>query len=111
MKNTRGNRALGCRMTVSPDRVVAVIAESLGVDAETVATTDSLSDLGADAVDRYVLVMDLELAFHFAIPDGEAERCDTVGELVTLITSYAGRRSPDAPRPAATRTGGNGGAR
>jgi acyl carrier protein len=68
------------------DRVKDIIVEQLGVTAEQV-TPDAkfIEDLGADSLDTVELVMALEEEFGQEIPDEEAEKLQTVGDVVKYI--------------------------
>ena len=67
-------------------RVKEIIVEQLGVTAEQV-TSDAkfIEDLGADSLDTVELVMALEEEFGQEIPDEEAEKLQTVGDVVKYI--------------------------
>ena len=66
--------------------VKAIIVEQLGV-AETSVEMESsfIDDLGADSLDIVELVMALEEEFDMEIPDSDAEKVVTVGDVVEYI--------------------------
>ena len=68
------------------EKVKAIIVEQLGV-AETSVEMDSsfIDDLGADSLDIVELVMALEEEFDLEIPDSDAEKVVTVGDVVEYI--------------------------
>ena len=68
------------------ERVKAIIVNQLGVTADQV-TTDAkfIEDLGADSLDTVELVMALEEEFGNEIPDEEAEKLQSVGDVVKYI--------------------------
>ena len=68
------------------DKVKEIIVEQLGV-AETAITPDAsfIDDLGADSLDIVELVMALEEEFDIEIPDADAEKVVTVGDVVDYI--------------------------
>ena len=68
------------------EKVKAVIVEQLGV-AETSVEMESsfIDDLGADSLDIVELVMVLEEEFDMEIPDSDAEKVVTVGDVVEYI--------------------------
>ena len=68
------------------DKVKEIIVEQLGV-AETAITPDAsfIDDLGADSLDLVELIMGIEEEFNLEIPDGEAEKVVTVGDVVDYI--------------------------
>ena len=68
------------------EKVKETIVEQLGV-AETAVTADAsfIDDLGADSLDIVELIMALEEEFDLQIPDSEAEKIATVGDVVEYI--------------------------
>ena len=68
------------------EKVKDIIVEQLGVDPEKVTSEASfIDDLGADSLDIVELIMALEEEFDLEIPDEEAEKVTTVGEVVEYI--------------------------
>ena len=67
-------------------KVKDIIVEQLGVNADQV-TSDAkfIEDLGADSLDTVELVMALEEEFGQEIPDEEAEKLQSVGDVVKFI--------------------------
>ena len=63
-----------------------IIVEQLGV-AENAVTMEAsfIDDLGADSLDIVELVMALEEEFDIEIPDSDAEKVVTVGDVVEYI--------------------------
>ena len=68
------------------ERVKRIIIEQLGT-VDTAVTMDAsfLDDLGADSLDIVELVMALEEEFDIEIPDADAEKVVTVGDVVEYI--------------------------
>ena len=68
------------------EKVKAIIVEQLGV-SETAVTMEAsfIDDLGADSLDIVELVMALEEEFDLEIPDADAEKFVTVGDVVEYI--------------------------
>ena len=68
------------------EKVKAIIVEQLGV-ADTALTMEAsfIDDLGADSLDIVELVMALEEEFDIEIPDADAEKVTTVGDVVDYI--------------------------
>lgn len=68
------------------EKLKEVIANVLSVDPEelTMETTFS-EDLGADSLDLFQIVMELEDAFHCKIEPEKTENIKTVGEALDLI--------------------------
>lgn len=68
------------------DKVVEVIIDQLGVKKEEInPQARFVEDLGADSLDTVELVMSLEEAFGIEIPDEDAEKAKTVGDVVNYI--------------------------
>ena len=68
------------------EKIAAMIADQLGIDASTIQPESRLiEDLKADSLDVVDMLMSLEDEFDVEIPDEEIERIRTVGELVALI--------------------------
>ncbi|MBV53259.1 MAG: acyl carrier protein [Coxiellaceae bacterium] len=71
-------------------RVMQIVSEQLGVNAQDVTVTSSfVDDLGADSLDTVELVMALEEEFNVEIPDEEAEKITTIQQAVDFINSAA----------------------
>ena len=68
------------------EKVKEVIVEQLGV-ADTAVTMEAsfIDDLGADSLDIVELIMALEESFDLEIPDADAEKVVTVGDVVEYI--------------------------
>ena len=74
------------------EKVRKVVAEQLNVSENTVTKEASfIDDLGADSLDTVELVMALEEAFDTEIPDEDAEKLSTVGNVITYILQHAGQ--------------------
>ena len=68
------------------EKVKAIIVEQLGVTETSVEMDASfIDDLGADSLDIVELVMALEEEFDMEIPDADAEKVVTVGDVVEYI--------------------------
>ncbi|HHV59898.1 MAG TPA: acyl carrier protein [Clostridiaceae bacterium] len=68
------------------EKVRSIIVEQLGVDEDDVTMESSfIDDLGADSLDIVELIMALEEEFDLEIPDSEAEKISTVGDVVEYI--------------------------
>ena len=68
------------------DKVKEIIIEQLGVPESTITTEASfIDDLGADSLDIVELIMALEEEFDLEIPDSDAEKVVTVGDVVEYI--------------------------
>lgn len=76
-------------------RVSTIIVDQLNVNAEQVTPEASfLDDLGADSLDTVELIMAFEEEFSDEIdgeiPESDAEKLQTVGDVVKYITEKAG---------------------
>jgi acyl carrier protein len=70
----------------SDDKIKSIIAEQLGVKVEEVTPEASfIDDLGADSLDTVELIMALEEEFSIEIPDEDAEKMTTVGDVIKYI--------------------------
>lgn len=73
-------------MSSIEERVKAIVVENLGVELKRVVPEASLiDDLGADSLDTVELVMALEEEFETEIPDDQAEKIRTVGQIIDYI--------------------------
>ena len=67
-------------------KVKDIIVEQLGVNADQVAPEAKfIEDLGADSLDTVELIMALEEEFGIEVPDEEAEKLVSVGDVVRYI--------------------------
>jgi acyl carrier protein len=68
------------------EKVKKIIVEQLGVEEDEITMDSSfIDDLGADSLDIVELIMALEEEFDLEIPDSEAEKISTVGDIVDYI--------------------------
>jgi len=73
------------------ERVKDIIVDQLGVNADQVnLEAKFVEDLGADSLDTVELVMAFEEEFEIEVPDEEAEKLTSVGDVVAYITSQQG---------------------
>jgi acyl carrier protein len=73
------------------ERVKNIICDQLAVESEKVTDTASfIDDLGADSLDIVELVMTMEEEFELDIPDEDAEKMKTVGDVVGYIKTKKG---------------------
>lgn len=71
------------------NKIKEIIVEQLGVDADDVKMDSSfIDDLGADSLDIVELIMALEEEFDIEIPDEEAEKFPTVGNVVDYVKEH-----------------------
>ncbi len=70
------------------ERVRTIICDQLAVEPEKVTLNASfIEDLGADSLDIVELVMTMEEEFDLDIPDNEAEKMKTVGDVIKYIAA------------------------
>ncbi|WP_373898483.1 acyl carrier protein [Haloimpatiens sp. FM7315] len=71
------------------ERVKKIIADQLSLDQEEITMGSSfVDDLGADSLDIVELIMALEEEFDIEIPDEDAEKVATVGDVVEYIKQH-----------------------
>lgn len=72
------------------ERVKDIIVEQLGVKPEQVVPEAKfIEDLGADSLDTVELVMALEEEFGVEVPDEQAEKLQSVGDVMKYIEEQA----------------------
>ena len=70
------------------EKIRAKIAEQLSLNEEEITMESGfVDDLGADSLDVVELIMALEEEFDIEIPDEDAEKITTVGDVVDYIKS------------------------
>lgn len=68
------------------EEIIAVIEERLGVAASEITPEKSLvNDLGADSLDSVELIMSIEQKFNISIPEEDAEKIKTVGDIIEYV--------------------------
>ena len=76
-------------MSEVQSKVVEIIVDKLGVKAEEVVPEASFTaHLGADSLDSVELIMEFEKAFDIQIPDEEAEKIATVGDVIKYLEEH-----------------------
>ena len=72
------------------EKVRDIIVDQLGVNAEQVVLgARFIEDLGADSLDTVELVMAFEEEFSIEVPDEEAEKLQSVGDVVKYVEEHA----------------------
>jgi acyl carrier protein len=72
------------------DKVRDIIVDQLGVNADQVTKEARfIEDLGADSLDTVELVMAFEEEFSIEVPDEEAEKLQTVGDVVSYVEEHS----------------------
>ena len=73
------------------EKVRSIIVEQLGVESDKVtAVAKFIEDLGADSLDTVELVMAFEENFDIEVPDEEAEKLQSVADVVAYIEKVQG---------------------
>ena len=68
------------------DKIKEIIVDQLSVDESMVtADTNLMKDLEADSLDAVEIIMAIEEEYGIEIPDEEAEKVKTVGDLVRYV--------------------------
>jgi acyl carrier protein len=71
-------------------RVKDIIVEQLGVKPDQVVPAAKfIEDLGADSLDTVELVMALEEEFGIEVPDEQAEKLQSVGDVIKYVEENA----------------------
>ena len=70
------------------EKIKALLAEELGVNEDEITETTSFKeDLGADSLDLFELVTNLEEEYNIEIPAEELENLTTVGKVIDYLKS------------------------
>ena len=73
------------------EKVRDIIVDQLGVNAEQVVPEAKfIDDLGADSLDTVELVMAFEEEFSVEVPDEDAEKLQSVGDVIKYIEEKGG---------------------
>ncbi|MBO4261147.1 MAG: acyl carrier protein [Clostridia bacterium] len=71
------------------EQIKAIIADQLSAEPEKITPeTSIIDDLGADSLDVVELVMALEEKFGIEIPDEDAEKINTVSDIVSYVEAH-----------------------
>jgi acyl carrier protein len=72
-------------------KVTEIIVTKLGVeDSQVTDDANFTKDLGADSLDTVELIMEFEKHFNVSIEDSDAEKIQTVGDVVKYLTEKLG---------------------
>jgi len=67
-------------------KVTEIIVKKLGVEESQVTNEANFTkDLGADSLDTVELIMELEKEFNLQIEDADAEKIQTVGDVINYL--------------------------
>lgn len=67
-------------------KVTDIIVKKLGVEKSQITDEASFTkDLGADSLDTVELIMEFEKEFNITIEDSDAEKIQTVGQVISYL--------------------------
>ncbi|HLC15807.1 MAG TPA: acyl carrier protein [Thermodesulfovibrionia bacterium] len=70
------------------EKALEIISKQLGVDADKIGMDASFTeDLGADSLDIVELIMAFEETFNVEIPDEDAEKLETVVQVIDYVAN------------------------
>ena len=70
------------------EKLREIVVEQLGAEAENIKMDSTfVDDLAADSLDIVELVMSVEEEFGIEIPDGDAEKIVSIGDVVEYVKS------------------------
>jgi len=76
---------------MSFEKIKSIIVEQLSVDDSTITMETSLmKDLEADSLDAVEIMMAIEDEFDIEIPDDDAEKFQSVGDIVRYVDEKTG---------------------
>ena len=68
------------------EKIKEIVAEQLDVDTSDITLETSLTkDLEADSLDAVEVIMEIEEEYGIEIPDEEAEKFVTIGDIVAYV--------------------------
>ncbi|MGB9771278.1 MAG: acyl carrier protein [Candidatus Kapaibacteriota bacterium] len=72
-------------------KVTEIVVRKLGVEETQVTeSANFIKDLGADSLDTVELIMEFENEFGITIEDSEAEKIQTVGDVINFLKEKVG---------------------
>lgn len=72
------------------DKIKGIIAEQLGVEEDAVKMdTHLMKDLEADSLDAVEIIMAIEDEFDIEVPDEDAEKFQTIGDITKYVEEKA----------------------
>ena len=70
------------------EKIKGVVTSQMGVEESKIQMESKfIDDLGADSLDLYQVIMNLEEQFGIEIPSEDAEKIKTVGDAVAYVES------------------------
>ena len=72
------------------EKIQDIIAEQFGISGDVIKPeTHLMKDLEADSLDAVEIIMAIEDEFEIEIPDEDAEKFQTVGDLINYVEAKA----------------------
>lgn len=72
------------------DKIKGIIAEQLGVEENAITMdTNLMKDLEADSLDAVEIIMAIEDEFDIEVPDEDAEKFQSVADIVSYVEAKA----------------------
>ncbi len=72
-------------------KITEIIVKKLGVEESQITDEASFTkDLGADSLDTVELIMEFEKEFDLTIEDSDAEKIQTVGQVISYLSEKLG---------------------
>ena len=73
------------------EKVKSIIADQLQVEEESIKPETSLmKDLEADSLDAVEIIMAIETEYGIEIPDEDAEKFQTIGDIAKYVEEHKG---------------------
>ena len=69
-------------------KIQNILADSLGIDADTVTAETTFTDLGMDSLDALALINELEIAYDIKIPNDEVLKIRSVAHAVAALEAH-----------------------
>ena len=66
-------------------KIKEIISEQTGIEEEKLKESTTIEDVMADSLDMVEMLMTIEESFDIDIPDSDAEKLGSIGDLVTYI--------------------------
>lgn len=66
-------------------KIKNIISEQTGIEKEKLGENTTIEDVMADSLDTVEMLMTIEESFDIDIPDSDAEKLSSIGDLVSYI--------------------------
>ena len=71
------------------EKTAKILAEYKDIDVSEISLDSTFEDLGLDSLDTVEIVMSLEDEFGIEVPDEDAEKFQTVSDIVSYVEAKA----------------------